>query len=203
MDARTRERLPVLPVLTRSAARHRRDAEALLPAARQARPGAIITAGHTLTRSATTTAASIWADDPRTGKRRNLTAGEGDAFWAWAIVEVLRATGIRVEEPAQLSHHSLVQYRLPGTGELVPLLQITPSKTDAERLLVVSPELADVLSAIITRVRDGSRQYPWSPSTTTTSASGCRPPRSCSSGRSAPRTAPSPRTPSARSCPAP
>ena len=35
----------------------------------------------------------------------------------------------------------------PTTGELVPLLQIAPSKTDAERLLVVSPELADVLAA--------------------------------------------------------
>jgi len=32
-------------------------------------------------------------------------------------------------------------------------LQIAPSKTDAERLLVVSPELADVLSTIICRVR--------------------------------------------------
>ena len=162
MDARTRERLPVLPVLTRSTAQHRQDAEALLHAARQARPGVTITAaGQTLTRSATTSAASIWADDPRTGKRRNLTAEEGDAFWAWAIVEVLRATGcIRVEELAQLSHHSLVQYRLPSTGELVPLLQIAPSKTDAERLLVVSPELADVLSAVITRVRDGSQAVP-------------------------------------------
>ncbi|WP_424889032.1 hypothetical protein [Streptomyces sp. XH2] len=54
----------------------------------------------------------------------------------------------------ELSHHSLVRYRLPTTGELVPLLQIVPSKTDIERLLLVSPELADVLSAIIRRVRD-------------------------------------------------
>jgi hypothetical protein len=46
-----------------------------------------------------------------------------------------------------------VQYRLPTTGELIPLLQIAPSKTDKERLLVVSPELADVLSQIIIRVR--------------------------------------------------
>jgi hypothetical protein len=30
-----------------------------------------------------------------------------------------------------------VQYRLPGTGELIPLLHITPSKADAERLLVI------------------------------------------------------------------
>ena len=45
--------------------------------------------------------------------------------------------GIRIEELVQLSHHSFVQYRLPGTGELVPLLQIVPSKTDAERLLPI------------------------------------------------------------------
>jgi hypothetical protein len=34
------------------------------------------------------------------------------------------------------------------------LLQIAPSKTDTERLLVVSPELADVLSLIIRRVQN-------------------------------------------------
>jgi hypothetical protein len=42
-----------------------------------------------------------------------------------------------VEELLELSHHSLIQYRLPTTGEVVPLLQIVPSKTDAERLLPV------------------------------------------------------------------
>jgi SAM-dependent methyltransferase len=35
-------------------------------------------------------------------------------------------------------------------GELISLLPIAPSTTDAERLLVITPELADVLSAIIT-----------------------------------------------------
>ena len=71
-----------------------------------------------------------------------------------AIVEVLRATGVRVEELLELSHHSFVQYRLPTTDEIVPLLQIVPSKTDEERLLLVSPELADVLSTVIHRVGD-------------------------------------------------
>ena len=149
MDARTRERLPVLPVLVRCAAQQHADAAALLQAARSARPGEVITAGgQVLARAAASSAsASIWAEDLATGKRRNLTAEEDRAFWAWAAIEVLRATGVRAEELVQLSHHSLVQYRLPTTGELVPLLQIAPSKTDAERLLVVSPELADVLSA--------------------------------------------------------
>ena len=54
-------------------------------------------------------------------------------------MEVLRHTGIRIEELTELSHHSFVQYRDPATGGLVPLLQIAPSKTDAERLLVIAP----------------------------------------------------------------
>ena len=66
---------------------------------------------------------------------------------------MLRLTGIRIEELTELSHHSLIQYRHATTGELIPLLQITPSKTDAERLLVISPELADVLATIVTRIR--------------------------------------------------
>ncbi|MGI3224302.1 tyrosine-type recombinase/integrase [Streptomyces sp. GTA36] len=79
---------------------------------------------------------------------------ENRAFWAWATIEVLRLTGIRIEELLELSHHSIIQYRLPTTGEIVPLLQIAPSKTDEERMLLVTPELADVLSAIVSRVRD-------------------------------------------------
>ena len=163
MDARTRDRLPVLPVLARAAAQWRDDSRDLLAAARQAAPGREFTAaGQTLARSVRPHAApgSIWARDPADGRQRHLNLEEDHAFWAWAIIEVLRHTGLRAEELLELSHHSLVQYRLPDTGELVPLLQIAPSKTDAERLLVVSPELADVLSAIICRTRDASGAVP-------------------------------------------
>jgi hypothetical protein len=58
---------------------------------------------------------------------------------------------------------SITQYTLPSTGELIPLLQIAPSKTDEEGLLVVSPELADVLSAIVSRVRGASGAIPLIP----------------------------------------
>jgi integrase len=163
MDARTRDRLAVLPALVHATARWRDDSQALLAAARQAGPGQeFAAAGQALVRSARPQAApgSIWAQDPATGRQRLLNREEEHAFWAWAIIEVLRLTGVRVEELLELSHHSLVQYRLPGTGELVPLLQIAPSKTDAERLLVVSPELADVLSAIICRVRGSGDAVP-------------------------------------------
>jgi hypothetical protein len=67
---------------------------------------------------------------------------------------------VRVEELLELSHHSLIQYRLPTTGEVVPLLQIAPSKTDAERLLLVGPDLADVLSTLIRRIREPSGVVP-------------------------------------------
>ena len=156
MDQRTRERLPVLPTLITTAENRRARAAQLLAAAAAAAPGQEFPAGgEVLRRAARTpeTASRLWAEDPA-GKRRDLKGEERRAFWAWAAVEVLRLTGIRVEELTELSHHSLIQYRLPSTRELVPLLQIAPSKTDEERLLVISPELADVLAAIVTRVRE-------------------------------------------------
>ena len=161
MDQRTRERLPLLPALVAAAASEQASARARLKAAQAARPGDQFTAaGDTLIRPVlgSEAASRCWAEDTTTGKRRDLRARERRAFWTWAAVEVLRLTGIRIEELTELSHHSLIQYRLPATGELVPLLQIAPSKTDTERLLVIAPELADVLSTIITRIRgsDGS-----------------------------------------------
>jgi hypothetical protein len=98
------------------------------------------------------------AFDAATGHRRDFAVTENRSFWAWASIEVLRYTGLRVEELLELSHHSITQYILPSTGELIPLLHIAPSKTDQERLLVIDVELADVLAQIVTRVRgnDGS-----------------------------------------------
>lgn len=159
MDARTRERLPVLPVLVATVERRRLATAQLLSTARAAQPGQSLAAnGHQLTRLAGWSG-KVMAADPA-GRRRDLLHEEEYAFWAWAAVNVLRLTGIRIEELMEITHHSLIQYRLPTTGEIVPLLQIAPSKTDAERLLVVSPELADVLSAIIMRVRHDAGRVP-------------------------------------------
>lgn len=163
MDTRTRERLPVLPALRAGVDRRRREAAELLASARRARPGETFTAaGQTLMRSNTphTRTDKVWAQDPATPRRRDLTLEEDHAFWAHAIIEVLATTGIRIEELLELSHQSLIQYRLPTTGEVVPLLQIVPSKTDAERLLLISPELADVLSGLIRRIRQPSGAVP-------------------------------------------
>jgi hypothetical protein len=156
MDQRTRERLPVLPVLARTAADRKNATARHLQAAKTAPPGETIEGtGGTLRRAVAPTANGrhVWAENTAAGKRRNLSYEEEEAFWAFAVIEVLRLTGIRCEELLELTHHGITEYRLPTTGELVPLLQIAPSKTDTERLLLVSPELADVLSAIISRLR--------------------------------------------------
>ncbi|HEY9367149.1 site-specific integrase [Streptomyces sp.] len=163
MDQRTRERLPLLPVLTETVDRRRRAAAELLAAAEHTPPGDLIpdTSG-TLRRAVAPKAAGhlTWAEETSTGRRRNLTHEETEAFWAFAAIEVLRLTGIRNEELLELTHHSITEYRLPSTGEVVPLLQVAPSKTDSERLLLVSPELADVLSRIIRRLQGSSRAIP-------------------------------------------
>jgi len=163
MDQRTRERLPVLPVLVRTVGDRRTVAARRLQAACDTRPGALIPDTNPALRRAVTPKATgrhVWAEDTAAGKRRNLSYEEEETFWAFATIEVLRLTGIRCEELLELTHHSITEYRLPTTGELVPLLQIAPSKTDTERLLLVSPELADVLSAIISRLRAPGRVIP-------------------------------------------
>jgi len=162
MDQRTRERLPVLPALVSWVAAERVRAAELLAAAEHARPGQLFAAAVGLRRSVlkTETTGRVWAEDPDSGRRRDLSFEEHRGFWTWAVVEVMRHTGIRIEELTELSHHSLIQYRLPATGELIPLLQITPSKTDTERLLVIAPDLADVLSTIVSRVRGDRPDVP-------------------------------------------
>jgi site-specific recombinase XerC len=89
-----------------------------------------------------------------TDKHLSVGRVEEDAFWTWAVIETLRHTGLRIEELLELTHLALVSHRLTTTGELVPLLQIVPSKTNEERLLLVTPELASVLASVISRLRN-------------------------------------------------
>ena len=163
MDQRTRERLPVLPVLVRTAEQRVHTTRRMLEAALATSPGQTFTVdGQTYrrpNRKKTSSGVRVWADDAD-GKRRDLASEDEHAFWAWAAIEVLRHTGVRIEELLELTHHSFVTYKLPTTGEIVPLLQIAPSKLDKERLLLVTPELGEVLTAIIHRVRAGRPTLP-------------------------------------------
>ena len=163
MHQRVRERLPHLPALADAAGRCLAETTALLTAATECEPDEVF--DHTGTRyrrrapkSADLAARhqgspSVTAENLVTGEAINLTRREDEAFWAWAIIETLRLSGVRLEELLEITHLALVSYQLPGTGEIVPLLQIVPSKSNEERLLLVDPELASVLATIITRLR--------------------------------------------------
>jgi site-specific recombinase XerD len=162
MHARIRALMPALPRLVAAVRRRHEAARGLLEAACTCAEGAtFVNAGQRYQRL---------SPDARHKKRRELGAvsvrvrregtvsilnvqtEEEDAFWAWAVVEVLRLTGVRVEELLELTHLSVREYRMPD-GERVLLLQIVPSKLDQERVLPVCPELAHVLAAIVARVR--------------------------------------------------
>jgi integrase len=166
MHQRVRERLPHLPALADAAGRCLAETTALLAAAAGCEPGEVFDhAGTRYRRKALKSAGlsarhqgnpSVTAENLVTGETVNLTRREDEAFWARAIIETLRLSGARLEELLEITHLALVSYRLPDSGEVVPLLQIVPSKSNEERLLLVDPELASVLATVITRLRAGS-----------------------------------------------
>ena len=80
--------------------RWRRESQELLAAGQQHPPGQPFTvAGRTFSRvdRPHALAGNIRARDPDTGELLPLNRAEKHAFWAWAVIEVLRHTGIRVE----------------------------------------------------------------------------------------------------------
>jgi site-specific recombinase XerD len=163
MHQRVRERLPHLQRLADSADGHRTAQARLLEAARP------VPVGQELTHEGVTWRRAIPRVQVKEPVRRrhdqvvledaagelvNVTEAEDHAFWTWAVIETLRHTGVRVEELLEITQLAITSYRLPRTGEVVPLLQVVPSKANEERLLLVSPELASVLASIVKRLRD-------------------------------------------------
>jgi hypothetical protein len=136
---------------------HLRD---LLEQATTAEAGEIVTVeGHTYQRLRSRVderrvrlggPANVRVRDLDNGKYINLTHTEDAAFWEWAIVEVLRHSGVRIEEALELTHLSIRQYQRPG-GEVIAPLVIAPSKSDRERVIPMSAELFAVVAAVIRR----------------------------------------------------
>ena len=155
LQERTRSLAPVVPQLVDSVTAHLARCERLLAAANEVDFGEPFEVdGEQWHRNApgrnpTQRALSTFAIDP-SGSRVSLSQAEDLAFWTWATVEVLRHSGIRSEEMLELSHLSIRPFRKPS-GEILPLLQIAPSKTDTERVIPASPALAHALSRIVQR----------------------------------------------------
>ena len=166
MQQRTRELAPVLPRLVEAAEQALRAAEVALTDATAAGAGQTVDVDG-----------DIWEvfrrgeHAPirirRNGKDRDLSLEEDNAFWTWALVETLRHTGARIEEVLELVHMSIQPYKVPATGETIPLLHFAPSKTDTERLMVASPELVHVLYRVLSRVTKATGSAPltqrWDP----------------------------------------
>lgn len=163
MHQRVRERLPHLPVLVGVAERFKAEQAALTATAKPVLAGSTFDHDGRRYRRVLpdsyrfahhrSDAPPLLIEDLATGDVVNVDQTEREAFWSWAAIETLRLTGVRIEELLEISHLGLISYQLPKTGEIVPMLQIVPSKGNEERLLLVSPELASVLATIITRLR--------------------------------------------------
>jgi hypothetical protein len=163
MDDRTRVRQPLLPKLVMHVEQRLEGLSSLLAAARSVELGDEF--AHDGRRFRRTRSNSdrwnhaggnptVRVEQIDSGEVVDVLVAEEAAFWEWAYVEVLRHTGIRVEELVELSHTSVRQYQRPN-GEVVPLLIVAPSKSDRERVIPMSPELFHVVACIVRRQTSG------------------------------------------------
>ncbi|MFF2548386.1 tyrosine-type recombinase/integrase [Kitasatospora sp. NPDC058063] len=168
MANRTRERQPLLPVLSQHVADQWHRRRTLLEAARAVGLGDRFTVDGVEWQRVSAKAdalrpdpstAAVRAVNRSTGELVQLTHIENQAFWQWAIVETLRLAGLRAEELTELTHLSVRNYQRPS-GEVVALLVVTPSKSDRERVIPMSAELFHVIAQIIRRHISANRTVP-------------------------------------------
>jgi site-specific recombinase XerC len=169
MDDRVRRRQPLLPTLVAHLEDRYGQLRALLHAASPLAGGETVTVNNRTYQRVWTAAddrrcrrggqANTRVRDLDSGEHINVTAAEDSAFWEFAVVEVLRHAGVRIEELLELTHLSIRQYQRPN-GEVIALLVIAPSKSDRERVIPMSAELFAVMAAIIRRHTQQSRTIP-------------------------------------------
>jgi integrase len=166
---RIRDLGPLLPKLLASADKELKAAQALLAAGTVAGQGQKFEHQGILylreemsqrTRRAPRGSGRVWIVGGRFESRVDLTQLEESCFWSWALINTLNETGVRIEELVEITTHALSVYKLPESGEALPLLQIVPSKTDRERVLLVSPELAHVFALIKRRIANVDGKVP-------------------------------------------
>jgi hypothetical protein len=129
MHQRIRELAPLLPALVAAADEQRRHTSGLLAIATTADPGdSVEFDGEAVVRASLVSDPDqgglgrpgvVYAATPE-GGRRNLTLEEEHGFWSWAIIEVLRHTGVRIEEMLELTHRSFVAYTSPAPAKSSP-----------------------------------------------------------------------------------
>ena len=80
------------------------------------------------------------------------TDAEADAFWNWALLELLVQSGLRVEEATELTTLDVLKRRLPD-GRLYYLLHVKPSKFDRARLIPIGDGLGRVIAEMMRHIK--------------------------------------------------
>jgi integrase len=81
-----------------------------------------------------------------------LAAAEADAFWDWALLELLVLSGLRIEEACELTTLDILKRR-QADGRTYYLLHVKPSKFDRARVIPIGDGLGHVLAEIIRHVK--------------------------------------------------
>ena len=83
---------------------------------------------------------------------RRAERAERNAFWDWALLELLVQSGLRVEEAGELTTLDVLKRHLPD-GRAYYLLHVKPSKFDRARMIPIGDGLGRVIADIIAHVR--------------------------------------------------
>jgi integrase len=97
-----------------------------------------------------------WQDAERLAEQapgdRRAAAGEVDAFWDWALLELLLQSGLRIEEACELTTLDVLRRTQPD-GRVYYLLHVKPSKFDRARVIPIGDGLGRVIAQIIAHVK--------------------------------------------------
>ena len=83
---------------------------------------------------------------------RRARAAEVDAFWDWALLELLLQSGLRIEEACELTTLDVLRRTQPD-GRVYYLLHVKPSKYDRARVIPIGDGLGKVIAQIIGHVK--------------------------------------------------
>jgi integrase len=94
------------------------------------------------------------ARDAYNGSASDAKAGkaEVDAFWNWALLELLVQSGLRIEEASELTTLDILKRSMPDR-RIYYMLHVKPSKYDRARVVPIGDGLGRVLAEIIRHVR--------------------------------------------------
>jgi site-specific recombinase XerD len=86
------------------------------------------------------------------GEQPRARSREAEAFWDWALLELLVQSGVRIEEASELTTLDILKRRMPD-GRVYYLLHIKPSKYDRARVIPMGDGLGRVIAEIIRHVK--------------------------------------------------